>query len=167
MSEVYKSINLGESQRLPPSTPSPRGRARDAVNDRWEPAIYAFELKTPISRHLACIPYGSSVLATHQHNFGESPYTVRRWWCSLARHVHVHFYGGFYEVCDHDLGSPSPLIDRFTNIFKLYACLFLNKGCSCLTTRKLARGLPDIATSNTCNLDSKYCTVFVSYRLME
>ena len=37
-----------------------------------------------------------------------------------------------------------------------------------LTTRKLARGLPDmIATINVCKLDSKYCNVFASYRLME
>ena len=28
-------------------------------------------------------------------------------------------------------------------------------------------GLPDIATRNACNLDYKYCTVFVRYRLME
>ena len=42
-------------------------------------------------------------------------------------------------------------IDRFTDVFKLYACLF-NKGCSWQP-----ESLPEVCPSNACNLDSKYC----------
>ena len=39
---------------------------------------------------------------------------------------------------------------------------------NCMLTflTKLAWGLPDIATPNVCKLDSKYCNVCISYKLI-
>ena len=56
-------------------------------------------------------------------------------------------------------------IDLFTNTFKFYAYL-LNKDCS-WQPESLAWCLPNIATTNVSKLDSKYCNVFASDRLME
>lgn len=42
-------------------------------------------------------------------------------------------------------------VNRFTSIFQIVYMLFKQR----LFLKKLARGLPDIATSNLCGLDSK------------
>ena len=47
-------------------------------------------------------------------------------------------------------------IDRFTYIFKLYAYHFNKKIILINVSVKLARGLPDIVTTNVFKVDSKY-----------